>query len=126
MPRARARTLALVAAPLILAAGCGGAEPAAEVRGGRLAVTQDDYLFDPQRIAVARPGPVTLTVRNRGRIGHTLRLRRGARLYVEVPTLLPGERTTVTRTLPAGRYRMFCAIANHEELGMWGTLEVAR
>ena len=125
MFRSRARTLALVAVPLALATGCGAAEPAVPARKGRVAIALDDYLLDPQELT-ARPGPLTLTVRNRGRIGHSLRLRREDEVRVTVLTLLPGERETVTRSLPAGTYRMYCAIGNHEELGMWGTLTVAR
>ena len=38
-------------------------------------VRLDDYLLDPQRLSVPA-GEVRLTVANRGRIGHTLRLRK--------------------------------------------------
>jgi plastocyanin len=120
----RARTLALVAAPLALAVGCGEEERTVRSSDARAMVTLDDYLLDPQRLSVPA-GTVRLTVANRGRIGHTLRLRKQGRLYVEVPTQLPGERTTIERELPRGTYEMFCEIANHEELGMFGTL-VAR
>ena len=67
---------------------------------------------------------VTLTVTNEGRLPHTLRVRRGARVYVQVSAQLPGERATVTARLPRGKYRMLCSIGNHEELGMYGTLVV--
>ena len=122
MPCRRAGNLALVALAL-LAPACGGDEPLARAPDGRASIALDDFLIAPQRLAADRRR-VTLAVANRGRIGHTLRLRRGERIYAEVSTLLPGERTTITRTLPRGRYRMFCAIANHEELGMHGVLEV--
>ena len=125
MSRSRARTLALLAVPLALATGCGDATPTVPAREGRAEVALDDYLLDPQELS-ARPGPLTLTVRNRGRIGHSLRLRLDEDVRVSVLTLLPGERETVTRSLPAGSYRMYCAIGNHEELGMWGTLMVTR
>jgi len=124
MPRRRAHTLALAAVPLLLAAGCG--EEASRVRSSdaRARVVLDDYLLAPQELSVPA-GRVTIELANRGRVGHTFRLRREGRLYVKVPTLMPGERTTVSRRLPPGAYRMFCAIANHEELGLYGTL-VAR
>ena len=125
MPRHRARTLLLVAVALTAAAGCGEAERPVRLSGDRVPIALDDYLYAPQRLSVPA-GRVTLALHNRGRIGHTLRLRREGRLRLEVPTLLPGERASVTRRLAPGRYRMFCAIANHEELGMWGTVVVTR
>jgi len=124
MPRSRAHTLALVAVPLALAGGCGDAAPTVRSSDARARVVLDDYLVAPQELSVPS-GRVTLEIVNRGRVGHTFRLRREGRLYAEVPTLLPGERTTITRELPRGGYRIFCAIANHEELGLHGTL-VAR
>jgi plastocyanin len=39
-------------------------------------------------------------------------------------SLLPGDRTSKTFTVRKGRYRFFCALSNHEELGMYGTLIV--
>jgi plastocyanin len=123
MPRHRAGTFLLVALALALGAGCGEAERAVRASGDRVPIDLDDYLYAPQRLSVPA-GRVTLALRNRGRIGHTLRLRREGRLRLEVPTLLPEESAVVTRRLAPGRYRMFCAIANHEELGMWGTLVV--
>ena len=79
--------------------------------------------FRPQRLRT-QDGRVTFVVSNRGRLAHTLRLRRGGREWVKVSAQLPGERTRVTERLQPGDYRLFCAIGNHEELGMWGTLVV--
>lgn len=92
-------------------------------RNGRVAVTLDDFRFEPQAIR-ARSGRISFALRNRGRLAHTFRLRIKGRPVVEVPSLLPGESTTRAARLPRGSYRMFCALANHEELGMYGTLTV--
>ena len=43
---------------------------------------------------------------------------------LRIPTIKPGERASRDFQLAAGNYTMFCAIANHEELGMSGTLTV--
>lgn len=123
MSRRQALLAPLVATALALGAGCGGDEPATPARDGRVAVALDDFRFDPQRIR-ARRGRLTFELRNRGRLAHTFRLRFEGRAVVEVPSLLPGERATKTVRLPRGNYRMFCALANHEELGMYGTLTV--
>jgi plastocyanin len=123
MTRRHALLAPLIAAALALATGCGGDEPAARARGGHMAIVLDDFRFVPQKIRADR-GKLTFELRNRGRLAHTFRLRFEGRAVVEVPSLLPGERATKTVRLPRGDYRMFCALANHEELGMYGTLTV--
>jgi plastocyanin len=123
MTRRRALLTPFIAVALALATGCGGDEPAARPRDGRMAIVLDDFRFVPQRIRAGR-AKLTFELRNRGRLAHTFRLRFEGRAVVEVPSLLPGERATKTVGLPRGNYRMFCALANHEELGMYGTLTV--
>jgi plastocyanin len=136
MPGLRARltrpvalAVALALAGLATAAAAAGLLVAARVRSGddeparlrdhRITIAMDDYLFDPQLVR-GRAGRITVTAVNRGRLPHTLRLLRGGRAWLTVTTLKPGGRRTVAATLPRGRYRMVCAIANHEDLGMWG------
>ena len=108
---------------MAILAGC--REDPVVVRASREAVgvTQVDYRFQPQRLRT-QAGRVTFRVTNRGRLAHTLRVRRGEREQVAVSAQLPGETSTVTERLRPGDYRLFCAIGNHEELGMWGTLVV--
>ena len=108
---------------LALAAGCGEAREPARPRDGRLTITQVDFRFRPQRIE-AGAGRLAITVVNRARLAHTLRIVQGERERVRVTSQLPGSRTAVTARLPSGRYRLLCALANHEELGMYGTLVV--
>ena len=88
-----------------------------------MTLTQVDYRFRPADVEVRR-GRVRIAVVNRGRLAHGLRILRGGREVVRVAAQLPGRRRTVTARLRPGRYRMLCAIGNHEELGMWGTLVV--
>jgi plastocyanin len=112
--------LVLIAVAL---AGCGGDEPSARARGGRVAIVLDDFSIRPQTIR-ARARPLTFTIENRGRIGHNFHLRRGAGEPLEVTTIFPGEAKSDTVTLARGDYRMVCTVSNHEELGMYGTLVV--
>jgi plastocyanin len=115
--------LALALAPLALPA-CGGDEPAARARDGRIAVTIDDFRYTPQQIQ-ASPGPLRLDFVNRGRLAHTFRLERGEdQIVAKVSSLLPGDRARKTVRVRKGTYRFFCALSNHEELGMYGTLVV--
>ena len=108
---------------VLAAAGCGGAPAPERVRGGQVEVRLDDFHIDPQRIR-ARPGPTTFVAVNEGRLGHNFRLRRGPGEPLKITTMLPGERDTGTIDLRRGDYRMVCTVANHEELGMTGTLIV--
>jgi plastocyanin len=114
--------LALCALPL---AGCGGSATTVKQTPSRLAVTLDDYLIRPQSIAVATGSRLTLTVTNRGRLGHTFRIRtRTDRNVLAFTTIQPGESKSRTFRLGRGTYTMYCVLANHEELGMYGTLRV--
>jgi len=115
------RGCALVA--LAIVAGCRESPAAAPAPTGVLEIAQVDFRLRPQAIRT-RSGRVTVEVVNRGRLAHTLRLRRGSMEWAAVSSLLPGARARATRRLRPGTYTMFCVIANHEELGMWGTVEV--
>ena len=122
----------LVAAPvaLVLAVGCGGSGGAA-VREptGRFTVVVGDFFMRPQQLSVPR-GRLTLTVVNHGRIAHSFRVRAGkdpeAKEVLRISSLKPGASFTHSFRLAPGSYRMFDAIANHEELGAYGTLVVRR
>ena len=123
LPR-RPLAAALAAAALALpAAGCTDDSPPEQVRDGRADVTLDDFFIAPQRIR-AKPGRITFHVTNRGKIGHTLRVKLGARDVAAVKTLLPGESADATGTFKKGDYKLVCILGNHEELGMYGTLTV--
>jgi plastocyanin len=108
---------------LAVLAGCGEDREPVVVPDGRVTIAQVDYRFQPQDISVPR-GRVTVTVVNRARLAHTLRVIRGGRERIRITSQLPGQQTTVTARLRRGRYRLLCALGNHEELGMWGTLVV--
>jgi len=114
---------ALLAAAALLLAGCADDGSSARVRAGRATVTLDDFSIAPQRLR-AKPGRIELEVRNRGAIGHTLRVLRGEREVAGVKTLLPGASATASGTLERGDYDLVCILGNHEVLGMYGTLTV--
>ena len=125
MVRLLAATLllaALVAAALALRGADDPVTPT-RARDGRVAIALEDFRFDPQVIR-ARRGELTFVLHNRGRLGHGFRLRKNGRTWLKEQSLLPGERRTVTKRLEPGDYRMFDAISNYEELGMYGTVVV--
>ena len=114
----------LVAAAIVIAVlESGGDDPAARAADRRVTIVLDDFRYRPQTIR-ARAGRLSVVLLSRGRLGHNFNLRKGGRPVVEVSTLKPGVRETKRIDLTRGDYRMFCSIANHEELGMYGTLTV--
>ena len=123
MPASTRTLIVLVLCALALAA-CGGSGAAVREPSGTINVTLDDYLIRPQSIHVPS-GKLTLTVTNRGRLGHTLRVRtKTDRNVLAFTTIQPGESKTRSFKLSRGTYTMYCVLANHEELGMYGTLVV--
>jgi plastocyanin len=120
MPFARIAAVLLAALPF---AACGGDEPTARARDGTVRIVLDDFSIRPQTVR-AQAGELTFDVVNRGRAGHNFHLRRGEGSPVEMTTLLPGDAESATATVRRGDYRMVCTVANHQELGMYGTLVV--
>jgi plastocyanin len=105
-------------------AGCGADEPApARPKDRAIAIAVTDFRYTPQNIT-ARPGRLRVTLTNRGRLAHTFRVERKTTIVKKVSSLLPGDTATTSIPVRKGEYRFFCALSNHEELGMYGTLVV--
>jgi plastocyanin len=122
MPASTRTPIVLILCALALAA-CGGSGAAVREPSGTVDITLDDYLIRPQKVRVPS-GKITFNVTNRGRLGHTFRIRAKTRNVLAMTTLQPGETKTETRRPAQGTYTMYCVLANHEELGMYGTLVV--
>ena len=122
MPRPLPLLICLTAA--VLPAGCGADEPApVRAKDNRIAVTATDFRFTPQTIR-ASPGRLRVRLTNRGRLAHSFRVERKNQIVAKLPSVLPGEAATGRFRVRAGEYRFFCALSNHEEFGMYGTLVV--
>ncbi len=97
-----------------------------------LRVTLDEYRIVPQN-AVVKPGRMKFAVRNTGRLTHNLAVQI-AEGPEGKPVDVPGGRTETMQpgatgepikvTLEPGEYRLVCTIANHDDLGQYGTLTV--
>jgi hypothetical protein len=103
---------------LLLATGTAAAYPT------RMQAVADEFTLMLSRTSVPNKR-VKIELANFGEDPHDLRLRRigGTRTLV-IPETLPGEQTTRTFDLRPGRYRLWCSIADHRELGMEATLRV--
>jgi hypothetical protein len=119
----------LAAAAIALLGGCSDDRPVVESRPV-LRVTLDDYAIKPQDVSVPS-GRVELIARNVGRLTHNLSVEvppdtpeDQPKSLGTTPTAQPGQTVRATVTLHPGTYRMRCTLANHDDLGEYGTLVV--
>jgi hypothetical protein len=93
---------------------------------GRLGVGEREFHLVLSRGSV-KAGLVIVQLQNDGQDVHDLRLRRigGTRTY-SFPLTSPGGRATRTLKLLPGRYRLWCSVADHAQLGMQAVLRVRR
>ena len=118
----RRRPLVALAAFAILGGGCGATAPT-RVERGPVVIDLDEFSLRPQEIVV-RPGPVEFRTRNVGRVIHSPAVRRKGKVVAAVGGVRPGGVRTLRVVLRPGDYRFFCALANHEALGMYGRIQV--
>jgi uncharacterized cupredoxin-like copper-binding protein len=129
MSRSTTTAAALTALALALG-GCGGG---GELRTDRpiVRLTLDEYRIVPQDVVV-KPGRMKFVVRNTGRLTHNLVIQvppdkpDGKPVLVNrTATMQPGQTAEPIKVnLAPGTYRLVCTIANHDDLGQFGTLKV--
>jgi len=129
----RKSLLPAVLAVLALALGGCGDDDVFRTDRPILRLTLDEYRVLPQSIVVVKPGLMKFDVRNSGRLTHNLAIQipegpDGKPVEISrTATMQPGERAEPIKvTLAPGEYRLVCTIANHDDLGQFGTLEVQR
>jgi len=98
----------------------------ARLTPARLGVQASEYHLVLSRSSV-KMGPALIELQNVGQDPHDLRLRRigGKRTYA-IALTDPGKRRTISLKLLPGRYRLWCSVANHAQLGMEAVLRVRR
>lgn len=101
------------------------ASPEPEPEANRLSVTAKEFYYGLSRPSV-KPGEVTIELNNQGEDPHNLNVRlegdEGAPR--ELPETASKQRSVATFDLPAGKYRLWCSLPEHEENGMHATLVV--
>ena len=100
------------------------ASPAHEPPPSRLLVTAREYSLTLSRPKLAA-GPAIVQLYNFGEDPHDLNLQRvGAERVYEVGDVEPGETGSAELKLRrASRYRLWCSIPTHADLGMVATLQ---
>jgi len=134
MPWAMSRQPITVAAITALALVLGGCGDGHTFRTQRpiLKIKVDEYRIVPQSIVVPKPGRMKFVVTNSGRLTHNLAVQippdkpDGTPVLVDrTETMQPGQTARPIKIdLKPGTYRLVCTIANHDDLGQFGTLKV--
>jgi plastocyanin len=101
-----------------IAASAGTPAPA------RVQVAAKEFYFVLSRRSIIA-GPAIVELVNFGEDPHDLRLQRvGGAHIAGTPQVQPGDHFDLSLTLRAGKYRLWCSIANHRQLGMQAVLTV--
>jgi len=92
----------------------------------RLGVGATEFHLVLSRASV-KAGRVMIQLQNQGQDVHDLRVRKfgGVRTY-SFPLTDPGAQVTRTLKLVPGRYRLWCSVADHRQLGMQTVLRARR
>jgi plastocyanin len=100
-------------------------DPEPEPEANRLAVKAAEFYFVLSRPSVD-PGEVTIELNNRGEDPHNLNLllEGGSGEALVLPETDSEERSVASFDLPAGKYKLWCSLPEHEEQGMTATLQV--
>lgn len=128
-----ARAICAVPVALALAVGLGGCgDDPVEIEDRTLRLRLDEFRIIPQDVKVS-PGRLRIVATNTGRLTHNVKIVRRDEDDLEAPvtevagtrTAQPGESVPVRiDDLEPGEYRLACTIANHDDLGQYGTLIV--
>jgi plastocyanin len=119
---ARRLAAATCSALALALAGCAD-DSVQRPAGHHVTIHLSEFHISPATVVLA-PGRYTITAVNDGRLAHRFALGRGRAAVGHPPVIAPGGRATLRITLPRGRYRMFCALSNHDVLGMYGRVVV--
>ena len=92
----------------------------------RVQVVAQEFRYSLSRSNV-KAGRVIVELVNHGQDTHDLDIRRvGGKHIFRFPSVQPGQVVDRELKLRPGRYLLWCAIADHNELGMHATLRVLR
>lgn len=113
-----------LATAIVLAVALVPAATAAAPAPARLQVSSDEFSLALSRASI-RKGAAIIELVNYGEDDHDLALRRvgGTRTY-RIGVVNPGRTGTLEGRLRAGRFTLWCTLADHRSRGMRATLTV--
>jgi plastocyanin len=128
MPSKPALCLTTIA---LVATGCGTEDPPdipGSARAGEpLVVVAREYLFSPNRVTIrGAKGPIEqeIVLRNRGELAHNIEVLQDDRVVGKLRSFPSNQERPLAVPLGAGSYRFVCTVADHDEKGMRGSIEV--
>jgi plastocyanin len=110
--------------------GCGGTDDPPDIArtaeaGRPLTLTAREYLFTPNRITLRGDASnQRIVLRNQGELAHNIEIFEGDRRVGKLRSFPPGQTRSLSVSLPRGSYRFVCTVADHDEKGMRGTVDL--
>ena len=107
--------------------GAGAAAKPAPDPPERLLVTAREFSLNLSRLKLD-PGPAIIQLYDFGEDPHDLAVQRvgGGRVF-QIPEVLPGETGSLQMRLKRrSRYRLWCSLPGHKDLGMYAALRTKR
>lgn len=106
-------------------------DPGVRLDGDRINVELREFSLTPQAVSIPA-GNIEVYATNRGKQVHNLQIEtivarssdERPKTLLSVPALQPGETNSDNGTLTPGKYRWRSSIANDDDLGMYGVIEV--
>jgi uncharacterized cupredoxin-like copper-binding protein len=93
--------------------------------GKTVTVSESEYKLSPSPLTISKAGTYTIEAKNDGTVDHALTVEGNGLEETRSDTISPGQSATITVTLKAGTYRMYCPIDGHQKLGMHAKLIVS-
>jgi plastocyanin len=84
--------------------------------GSAIAVSEKEYSIELTGGTKLKPGKVTFDVKNDGKIQHDLAVEDGEEK--KTPLIDSGKSAKLSDDLKPGKYKLYCTVPGHEQLGM--------
>ena len=93
-----------------------GGAPAPAKGGGNVQVVEKEYSVALPGGTDLKPGSYSFEVSNQGKIQHDIAVEGGGEK--KTPLIDPGKQAKLAVDLKPGKYKLYCTVPGHEQLGM--------